>query len=257
MGQLLVKIFVTAGARVRPHSVTRQPNATNMKATRATLATALAVVLCLGAGIRLNASEELTRAKELYRSASYDEALTLLDSMAPTVAPEEAADLQHFRRLCAVASDREEDATRAMTVLITAAPQYQLSEEDASPRVRTLFTEVRRSVMPTLVQRGYAEAKAAFDRKDPAATGQFDRVLTLLKDPDVAKDPKMADLTTVVTGFRDLSVAAAAPAPVATAAAPAVGATTAPRAGVPSATAPVIPPVAISQTLPAIQLRDK
>src|SRR5687767_3727065 len=155
MGRLLVKIFVTAGARVRPHCVTRQPNATNMKATRATLAAALAVVLCLGAAIPLNASEELTRAKELYRSASYDEALTLLDSIAPSVAVDEAVELHHFRVLCLVALDRRDDAKRAMTALITAAPQYQLSEEDASPRVRTLFTEVRRSVMPTIVQRAY------------------------------------------------------------------------------------------------------
>jgi TonB family protein len=227
-----------------------------MKVTRATLAAALAVFLCLGTGIRLNASEELTRAKELYRSASYDEALTLLDSMAPSVAADEALEVHQFRVLCLVALDRKEDARRAMTALITAAPQYQLSEEDASPRVRALFTEVRRSVMPAIVQRAYAEAKAAFDRKDSTATAQFDRVLTLLKDPDVAKDPTLADLATVVTGFRDLSVAAAVPAPVSTTAAPAA-ATNAPRANVPSATAPIIPPVAISQALPPIQLRDK
>ena len=228
-----------------------------MKVTPASLAAALAVVLCLGSEVPLNASEELTRAKELYRSAAYDEALTLLDSIPPSVVMNEAVEFHQFRVLCLVALDRKDDATRAMEALINASPEYQLSEEDASPRVRALFAEVRRSIMPTIVQRAYAEAKAAFDKKDPAATAQFDRVLTLLKDPDVAKEPTLSDLATVVTGFRDLSAAAAAaPAPVTTAAAPAGGAT-ARRPTAPSPTVALVPPVAISQVLPPIQLRDK
>jgi TonB family protein len=229
-----------------------------MKVMRASVATALAVMLCLVGIIQLHASEELTRAKELYRSASYDEALTVLDSIRPSADTDETIEVHQFRVLCLVALDRKEDAKQAMAALIIASPEYQLSEEDASPRVRSLFAEVRRSVMPTIVQRAYADAKTAFDRKDPTATAQFDRVLTMLKDPDVAKDPSLSDLATVVSGFRDLSAAAAsAAAPVPTTpSAPAAAATV--RRPTPSGTpAAVVAPVAISQVLPPMPLRDQ
>ena len=36
---------------------------------------------------------------------------------------------------------------------------------DVSPRVRTAFSEVRRRVLPTIIQQKYGEAKAAYDRK--------------------------------------------------------------------------------------------
>ena len=221
---------------------------------RASVAAALVVMLCLVGVIQLNASEELTRAKELYRTASYDEALDVLDSIRLSADAGEAVEVHQFRVLCLVALDRKDDAKQAMAALIVAAPQYQLSDEDASPRVRSLFAEVRRSVMPTIVQRAYADAKAAFERKDPTATAQFDRVLTLLKDPDVAKDPALADLATVVSGFRDLSVAAAPrPTPIATpaapAAAPAATATVRPPTAS-GAVAAMVAPVAISQLLP-------
>jgi protein TonB len=116
--------------------------------------------------------------------------------------------------------------------------------------------------MPTIVQRAYADAKASFERKDPTATAQFDRVLILLKDPDVAKDPSLSDLATVVSGFRDLSVAAAVPAPVPvpTPSAPAAttsAATATVRRPTPSgAVAAMVAPVAISQVLPPMPLRD-
>src|SRR5690242_20734011 len=98
----------------------------NMKVMRASVAAALAAMLCLFAVIQLNASEELTRAKELYRSASYDEALTVLDSIRPSAgtAVDETVEVNQFRVLCLVALDRKEDAKRAMAALITAAPQY-------------------------------------------------------------------------------------------------------------------------------------
>jgi TonB family protein len=230
-----------------------------MNVMRASVAAALAAMLCLVAGIQLNASEELTRAKELYRSASYDEALTVLDSIRPSAGAgaDETIEVHQFRVLCLVALDRKDDAKRAMAALITASPQYQLSDEDASPRVRSLFAEVRRSLMPSIVQRAYADAKAAFERKDPTATAQFDRVLALLKDPDVGKDASLSDLATVVSGFRDLSVAAAAPAPVPvpTPSAPAAAAAATVRRSTPAGA--IVAPVAISQVLPPMPVREQ
>jgi TonB family protein len=230
-----------------------------MNVMRATLASALALTLCLLAVSPLTASDELTRAVELYRAASYDEALSILDSIPPSVTIDEAAEVHRFRVLCLVALDRKDDARRAMAALITAAPSYRLSEEETSPRVRTMFAEVRKTVYPAIVQKAYADAKAAFDRKDPGATAQFDRVLTLLADPDIARDPAFADLATVVTGFRDLSVASATPTPVIptpVTPAPAAAATVR-RQGPAGTNAVIVPPVAISQVLPPMQLRDR
>ena len=49
--------------------------------------------------------------------------------------------------------------------MVNADPFYQLSQ--VSPRVRTMFKDVRQSLLPTIAQQAYADAKAAFDRKDP------------------------------------------------------------------------------------------
>jgi TonB family protein len=127
-----------------------------------------------------------------------------------------------------------------------------------------MFAEVRKSVLPGIVQRAYAEAKAAFDRKDPDAAERFDRVLELLKDPDVASDAALADLKTVASGFRDLSQAGATspaatpavtsgPPPVTTTAAATARRPSAPPAAPsqPGAPGVIVPPVAITQIFPS------
>jgi hypothetical protein len=214
--------------------------------------TAVCLVAMLVLSVRsVIASEELTRAKDLYRSAAYDDALMALSGLSTE--SDEGVEIQQYRVLCLIALDRREDARGAMAGLVSASPFYRLPEEETSPRVRAMFAEGRKSVLPGIVQRTYADAKAAFDRKDPDAAARFDRVLTLLRDPDVASDASLADLATVATGFRDLSKAAVvtvAPAPSPTTAA-------ARRAAAPAATAGVIvPPVPVSQPFPPPQMRE-
>ncbi len=220
-----------------------------MNAGRSTIAAALAAAVWLALASGLIASEELTRAKELYRSAAYDEALSLLDSLPSGGDPADAMEVREYRVFCLVALDRKDDARKTMAALITADPLYAMSETEASPRVRTMFTEVRRSILPGVAQRAYAEAKALFDQKDPKAATEFDRVLLLLGDPDVKGNPGVSDLATVATGFRDLSkaLAAAPPAPVASSA-----------GGTPRVPDPVmVAPVVISQPVPIPQLREE
>ena len=217
--------------------------------TRTCFVLAFAALLWTARPVDLFASEALERAKELYRSAAYDEALSALEDLAAGEQVD-AIEVQQYRVLCLVALDRKDDAYKAMAVLVTADPSYAMSEAEASPRVRTMFTEVRRELLPAVVQRVYADAKASFDRKDPTALAQFDRVLALLKDPVLAANPAMADLATVANGFRDLSTARAAAAPP-----PAVNAAPAPR---PAAAPPVlVAPVVISQAVPIPQIREE
>jgi len=230
-----------------------------MNVLRTTLAIAAVVILCAAGAARISASEDLTRAKDLYHAAAYDDALMVLSGMK--VAPSETVEANLYRVLCLIALDRRDEAKEAMGKLIETAPLYQLPEEETSPRVRAMFAEVRKAQLPAVIQRAYAEAKAAFDRKDPDAASRFDDVLALLRDPDVAADPALADLATVATGFRDLSKAGVAPSaatPSAPPAAPPPAAATSRRPPVPTpaSTGVIVPPIPISQSFPPLQLRE-
>jgi hypothetical protein len=135
---------------------------------------------------------------------------------------------------------RPTEAESAIESMVTAAPAYRPSDNDASPRVQAAFRDVRRRVLPGIIQQKYNEAKAAFDRKDlvPAKAG-FTQVIALLADPAIASGamPQRAELLTLATGFRDLSTTSTAPAP-----------TTAP----PAPAAPPPPPVAAAKPQPPL-----
>jgi hypothetical protein len=150
-------------------------------------------------------AETIDRVKDLYRSASYEEALAVLDQMANDPASTTSVEAGEYRLLCLIALERRTEARDAIALMLNADPFYQLSQ--ASPRVRTLFKDVRQSLLPAIVQRAYTDAKAAFDRQDPQSGAQFERVLSLLNDPDIAGAPTLGDLRTVASAFRDLSKA--------------------------------------------------
>ena len=226
---------------------------------------AFALVSSLAIGARA-ADDGLTRAKDLYLSAAYEDALNVLDGL--TEQPE-STEIAEYRAFCLLALQRTADAKKAIATIVSANPFYQPSESLASPRVRAVFREVRQSLLPAIVQQSYADAKAAFDRKDSRAPDLFDRLLLLLDDPDVKGQPALADLRTVAVGFRDLSKAmASAPAEAAAAGQPpaarAAGqsAVVLPSDGAPSSPAgdsvepgrqtasQLTPPVAIAQELP-------
>jgi TonB family protein len=119
--------------------------------------------------------------------------------------------IEQYRSLCLIALGRGAEAETAIAAVVASDPFYQPSEE-ASPRVRTAFSEVRQRALPDIARSRYATAKATFDRKEhSAAEHQFRDVLRLLDDPDMGG--RLGDLRVLVTGFLDLSVAAAAPPP--------------------------------------------
>ncbi|TMG80018.1 MAG: hypothetical protein E6H78_19275 [Betaproteobacteria bacterium] len=118
------------------------------------------------------------------------------------------------------------------------------------------------------MQHAYADAKAAFDRKDPEAATGFERVLILLHDPDLASSSEFADLAVVAAAFRDLSAAretaaAQSQAALALSARESVASGSAPRGkpaeppvyrdGEPNLT----PAVAITQTMPPAHLSER
>jgi TonB family protein len=210
------------------------------------------------------AEDALAEAKELYLSAAYDEALVVLDRLQSEAPQSGTTEVAQYRVFCLLALNRRDEARRGIEGIVNTDPFYRPSESQTPPRVLSVFQATRKALLPVIVQRAYADAKASFDRKDPQAVAQFDRVLKLIDDPDMQGVAQLADLRTVVSGFRDLSQARGTAPP--SAAPPAVAPATlgpqiarlpppgeAPEA--PAATpggppAGFIPPVAISQRVP-------
>jgi tetratricopeptide (TPR) repeat protein len=205
----------------------------------------------------VHGQETVDVARDLYTSANYEDALVVLTRLDSTSSqPSDRMAINQYRAFCLLALGRMPEAERAIEAVLTVDPLYRPSDAAISPRLRSAFAGVRQRILPSIVQQEYARAKTAFDREDfPSAIAQFDRVLQALADPDlVAASGNLADLRTLASGFRDLSIKAAAPPPappaptpppaVAVAAAPVIG-------GIYGGTEPgVSMPVVVRQSLP-------
>lgn len=156
----------------------------------------------------------IAAARDLYASARYDEALTLLNGLRPQEQGNTAnlRSIEQYRSLCLLALGRSAEAEVAIAAVVAADPMYLPTETEASPRVRSAFSEVRQRQLPEIARTRYAAAKAAYDRKEyPSAEQQFRDLLKLIDDPDMGG--RLADLRVLVSGFADLTTAAAAPPP--------------------------------------------
>jgi len=218
----------------------------------------VALVSAAQAQMRDGRENPLTAARDLYASARYDEALAVLSGLPSDVVATDRRSIEQYRSMCLLALGRSSEAESAIAAVITADPLFMPGEADASPRVRSAFSEVRQRLLPQLASTRYAAAKAAFDRKEySSAESQFRNLLLLLDDPQMVG--RQADLRTLANGFLDLASAAAAPPPEPKkpeAAAPAPTAATPPAPREPriwtAEDAGVTPPVAIRQEVPRV-----
>jgi hypothetical protein len=214
------------------------------------LSTIAAVVVVLLSQVWPAAAQDsLDAARQLYTSASYDEALSMLDRLKLQLAGDHAraTTIDQYRAFCLLAVGRQPEAERAVEAIIDSEPAFR-PEETASPRLLSVFRDVRKRVLPTTIRQRYETAKGSFDRKAYAeAVAQFDAVLALLESPDVlAADSAFADLRTVVRGFRDLATVANTPPPAAPAEPPAPAAP--PAAPPPPSPSPAVP----ARSVPAV-----
>jgi hypothetical protein len=235
----------------------------------ATLSFIAALAVPVMAQQRDGRDNPIAAARDLYASARYDEALAVLNTLKP--ADDGATDrksIEQYRSLCLLALGRGPEAEAAIAAVVTADPLFQPSESDASPRVRSAFSDVRQRLLPEIASQRYAGAKASFDRKEyAAAEQQFRELMALLDDPQMGS--RLSDLRVLGAGFLELSAKAAAPPPPPPAApeprkeepaappAPAPAPAQVPR---PSPTRVyvmgdpgVTPPVAVKQELPRVQ----
>jgi TonB family protein len=177
----------------------------------------VAMIVLTAASVR-SQDADLAAARDLYASAAYDDALSMLNRLRASNHPvSQSRIIEQYRAFCLLALGRAADAEQAIEAVVTAEPSYHPSDSDVSPRVRSAFATVRRRMLPALIQQKYAQAKASYDRKDfAAAAAGFSQVLVTLTDPDVASDakqPPLSDLRTLAVGFEELAAKAAAPPP--------------------------------------------
>ena len=179
-------------------------------------ACAVALFVLVVIPVRVHAEGTLAAARELYASAAYDDALDMLNGLMPAAkAPDERQSIDLYRTLCLVALGRNADADRAIEAMIMRDPLYRASIDDLSPRLRSAFGDVRKRLLPAIIQKQYADSKAAFDKKDfEIASVGFEGVLKGIADPDIAAlaaVPPLSDLRTLATGFKDLAAKSALP----------------------------------------------
>jgi tetratricopeptide (TPR) repeat protein len=203
-----------------------------------TLGGALAVA---GALVSAQTQEPMeTRVRDLYASAEYDQALSVIgNSLEPAA--------QQYRALCLLALGRQADAEAALGQLIASAPEFTVSAEEMPPRFMSLFAEQRREIVPGVLRRLFAEARddyraKAYDRALP----QFKKVLALSSEAEVRDLEGVADLRLLAESFIDIATATEAPKPN-------VVASAAPSAAAPTADAGSrrpTQPVAVRQEMP-------
>src|SRR5262245_61546842 len=114
-----------------------------------------------------SAADEVSAARELYAAAAYDDALRMLNRLrTERQSPENQLLIDQYRAYCLLALGRAADAEQAIEAVVTASPLFVPSNAEVSPRIRLAFSDVRKKLLPVIIQDRYARGKAAYDRKD-------------------------------------------------------------------------------------------
>ena len=165
--------------------------------TSAQLATTL-FWLCLS--VALGAQDALTRAKWLYASAAYEEALAALDKAPFPDGPNADIEPTEYRILCLFALKRTAQARIAIDTLLLSHPRYRPDPSFMSPGARAQFEAIRVDI----IRHRYNEAKVSFDAEEyRAALVRFDRVIEQLAG--AGDPPALAEMRTLAMRFRDLA----------------------------------------------------
>jgi tetratricopeptide (TPR) repeat protein len=210
---------------------------------------AAALVFAVAAASTVRAdSLELGNAKSLYAQASYEDALVQLNGITDA---DVANQVDQYRALCLLALGREREAQASLERIVVRAPLYVVKVDDASPKLVTLFQQVRQRALPAAAKDLYAKARANFDGSHFAqAQAQFEEMLVVLKEAGVGDSGSpIADLKQLGEGFLKLARTALTPAEPAPPP-PAVRAAPAKPAIYTPGDADVVPPAEIVRELP-------
>lgn len=188
-------------------------------------------------------TSDLAAVKDLYASASFEEALTRLASAEPRLGTEQT---EQYRALCLLGLGRTNEAQTSLERMVTANPLYSIPESDVSPRLVAMYRDVRKRMLPSAARDLYQRAKANFDNKQySAAASQFREMLAVMSDEDMGdRAAALSDMKMLGEGFLKLADAEVISAARAQQAA-AQQAAAARAAAVQAAATPVAPPAPI------------
>src|SRR5688500_3042141 len=197
------------------------------------------------------AQDAMSRAKTLYASADYGQALKVLAELP------DGREAHYYRALCLIALGQADAAEQQIAAVVALDPLFVPAAGEVSPRIAATFGETRRRLLPQIVRRTFSDARRLFQAGErEAARAQFELTMQLLDD-SLTEGSDLADLKLVASGFLDLVRSEAAPpkaaAPVASAQ-PSASAVDVPAPSNLAATGGnATQPVTIEQTLPPWQ----
>jgi tetratricopeptide (TPR) repeat protein len=149
------------------------------------------------------AGRGLASAKLLYAAASYEEALTELSQASPNEDPDQ---VDTYRALCLIALGRDNEAQRSLERLLDRNPFHSLSDTEVSPRLVTMYRDVRARRLPLAARELYTRALLRFDERSYGASAEILRdLLTALGREDLDGQPALADLKLLAEGFLRLA----------------------------------------------------
>jgi TonB family protein len=219
----------------------------------------VAIVVALAPAVVGAQNDPLVTARELYASAAYEQALSTLARIDNQSAPTLARDKDAYRAFCLVALGRTAEAEAVAESLLRTDPTFSVDQyQDASPRIATLFTTVKKRVLPQLIRQEYRAARNV-DANRADVESHLTNARRLLDDAQQigASDDALGDLRMLVDGFLELSRARPSAAADGDSESTKAQTTPAPEAAAPpaefdAASAGVVPPAIVSQTLPRV-----
>jgi len=189
-----------------------------MASPRTSFALAVVVASCvvsvLVAAKQATVADPLARAKDLYASAEYEQALTILSGVEFAAG---SVEVDQYRALCLLALGRNDDALQVIQRMVEKYPLFEPPASQVSPRVQTTFRDVRKRMLPAIVRQTYTDAKTAFDAGEmEKAKERFDRVVAEVDALETLGSKEFGDLRVLSKGFVDLIARSAKPAAPAT-----------------------------------------
>jgi TonB family protein len=203
----------------------------------------LACISAPGAAQQISPVTDIERVRTLYVAAAYAEALAAIPSAEGEPA---RTDLEQYRALCLLALGRDVEAVSTIERLVRDQPTFVPPASETTPRMLSIFAAARSKLVPDVAKQAFADAKAAFEKKDVAAANAgFQRTLDLVDSLPDSEKSSLSDLRLLASGFLTLATAAR---PAATSATENAGSKA--PATPPAPAGPYAPPVAIREELP-------
>ena len=151
--------------------------------------------------------------------------------------------VDEYRAFCLYALGRTREAESVAESIIRKEPLARLDAADASPRLESMFSDVRKRLLPSLIRERFRVARSSLDLKSFAVAEPYlveARLMIVEAEKIGVRDEGLADLSILVDGFLQLIRSAATQRPP-PAAAVAVAAAAPPAAPHPVSTPPPAP----------------